>query len=389
MTCRSGARLASFLFLLLFVSFFGCKKTPLTPDAEDLTRPVIWLSCFELSFTASETGANPTTQALGVKNSGQKTLNYTLSDDAAWLSVEPASGSSSGSMVEHIISVNKSGLAAQETNYTAMITITSSEAYNNPQKVKINLKITKETPPQIWVNTGSLAFSSKVGSNPSTKNIRIKNSGQGTLAYGISWDAAWLSVNPPNGSSGGTENAHLVSAQTSSLPQGSYSATIAITDPKASNNPQQVRVTLDIGALPSGNEIWVSCNPSSGKTDTLVTIPISIRGNTREIGVFGLEFTFDSKMFLFQKVEKGNLTGNWAAVDGNEASSGVVQIGGFRGGGSVIPKGSTGTIAVVTLKVTGTSYADNTQSRVTIRSYMDDISGMNPQSATVAFTYKK
>jgi hypothetical protein len=389
MSSKGRKQLTFSLLILLLVSFFGCKKTPLTPDAEDLTRPVIWLSSFELSFTASETGANPTTQALGVKNSGQKTLNYTLSDDAAWLSVEPASGSSSGSMVEHMISVDKSGLAAQETNYTATITITSSEAYNNPQKVKVNLKITKETPPQIWVNASSLAFNTRAGSNPSSQQVRIKNNGEGMLTYGITWDASWLSVSPGNGISSGAENIHSVSAQTSSLPQGTYNATISIADPKASNSPQHIQVSLDIGALPSGNEIWVSCNPSSGKTDTLVTIPISIRGNTREIGVFGLEFTFDSKMFLFQKVEKGNLTGNWAAVDGNEASSGVVQIGGFRGGGSVIPKGSTGTLAVVTLKVTGTSYADNTQSQVTIRSYMDDISGMNPQPATAAFTYKK
>jgi hypothetical protein len=292
-------------------------------------------------------------------------------------------------MVEHIISVNKSGLAAQETNYTATITITSSEAYNNPQKVKVNLKITKETPAQIWVNAGSLAFNTRAGLNPSSQQIRIKNSGEGTLTYGITWDASWLSVSPGNGISSGAENAHSVSAQTSSLPQGTYNATISIADPKASNSPQHIQVSLDIGALPSGNEIWVSCSPSSGKTDTLVTIPISIRGNTQEIGMFGLEFTFDSKMFLFQKVEKGNLTGNWAAVDGNEASSGVVQIGGFRGGGSVIPKGSTGTLAVVTLKVTGTSYADNTQSQVTIRSYADDIAGMRPEPATTTFTYKK
>jgi hypothetical protein len=239
------------------------------------------------------------------------------------------------------------------------------------------------------VNAGSLAFNTRAGSNPSSQQIRIKNSGEGTLTYGITWDASWLSVSPGNGISSGAENAHSVSAQTSSLPQGTYNATISIADPKASNSPQHIQVSLDIGALPSGNEIWVSCSPSSGKTDTLVTIPISIRGNTQEIGVFGLEFTFDSKMFLFQKVEKGNLTGNWAAVDGNEASSGVVQIGGFRGGGSAIPKGSTGTLAVVTLKVTGTTYADNTQSQVTIRSYMDDIAGMNPQPATAAFTYKK
>jgi len=389
MISKGRAHLTFSLLVLLFVCLPSCKKNPITPDAQDLTRPLIWINPFELSFAAAETGANPTIQILRVKNSGQKTLTYTLSDDTEWLSVEPASGSSSGGVVEHSISVNKSGLASREAEYPATITITCSEAYNNPQKVKVKLKISKEASPQIWVNTASLALSAKVGSNPGPQQIRIKNSGQGMLSYGISWDASWLSVTPPDGSSSGVEITHSVSAQTSSLPQGNYAATIAVADPKASNTPQQIRVTLDIGAILSDNEIWISCNPSSGKTDTLVTIPISIRGNAQEINVFGLELVFDSNMFQFQRVDKGNLTSSWAAADGNETSAGVVQIGGFKGGGGIVLKGSTGTIAVVTLKVTGTSYADNTQSQISIRSYTDDIAGMEPQPATAIFTYKK
>jgi len=85
-----------FIFTALSITSISCKKTPTSSDVDVLNLPVIWLSAFELSFAASETGSNPSSEFLMVKNSGHKTLNYTISDDASWLSVKPTSGSSNG-----------------------------------------------------------------------------------------------------------------------------------------------------------------------------------------------------------------------------------------------------------------------------------------------------
>jgi len=104
-------------------------------------------------------------------------------------------------------------------------------------------------------------------------------------------------------------------------------------------------VTLDITSAPSDNEISISCSPSSGGTDTIVSIPITIKGNIKEIEAFGLELTYDTSMFQFQGVSKGSLTGSWAYVDGND-NSGTVIIGGIKGSASSIPVGSEGTIAI-------------------------------------------
>src|SRR4030067_2922604 len=82
--------LISFLFLFASLS---CKKNPIFPNAEELTRPVIWLNISEFSFIAYESGGNPSTQVFKVKNSGKNNLGYSISDDADWLSVEPAHGS--------------------------------------------------------------------------------------------------------------------------------------------------------------------------------------------------------------------------------------------------------------------------------------------------------
>jgi len=156
----------------------------------------------EVSFTASETGPNPSSQILKIKHSGQGTLNYSISDNADWLTITPASGSSSGHIVEHTISVDKSTLTPRNSQYKAVITITCPNAYNNPQKVNVGLKITKEPPPKLSVSPIELTFSAKEGTtNLSTKTITIKNEGQGTLNYTISDDAAWLEVKPKRGTS--------------------------------------------------------------------------------------------------------------------------------------------------------------------------------------------
>jgi len=85
---------------------------------------------------------------------------------------------------------------------------------------------------------------------------------------------------------------------------------------------------------------------------------------------------------------KGSLTGNWATVDGNVTSAGIVRIEGFAGSGTPIPLGSIGSIVVVTLRVTGSGYRDGQQSQLTIRSYTDDIAGMQQELSTTQFTYR-
>jgi hypothetical protein len=381
--------LSLIVLLLLTISVCNCKKNPITSDPESLTRPVIWLNVFEMAFAAAETGPNPLSQVLRIKNAGQGTLKYDISADADWLKVEPAGGSSSGQAYEHAVTVNKTGLAAQDSDYTATITVASADAYNNPQKVKISLKISKEPPPEISVSPQALSFAAQTGgSNPPQQSISIRNGGGGTLDYVITWAGSWLSVAPPNGSSTGQQNRHTVSASSRGLAAGVYNGMITITSSHATNSPQQVGVTLRVGSIPTNNEIRVSCSPSEGRTGATISVPISIVGNTNEILAFGLQLTFDTNMFQYVGTSKGSLTGSWAFVDGNTIG-GTVTIGGLAGSGNPIPVGSSGTIAVVTLRVTGGSYSNGQQTQIVIQGYADDITGMKPEPTSATFTYRK
>jgi len=137
------------------------------------------------------------------------------------------------------------------------------------------------------------------------------------------------------------------------------------------------------------SSITIDCSPSSGGTDTNFTISIAINNADREIRVFGLEMKFDANKFQFRRIEEGELTESWAAVDGNEISTGTLRVGGFMGSGNPITQGTTGNIAEVKFKVIGSNFNDGQQSQICIESYTDDIASLTPLPSCTNFTLRK
>ncbi len=486
-----------FLIIIAFVVFIQttCFKVPQAPEAEENFLPIIWVNVYDLFFTASETGQNPPSQIIQIKNSGVDILNYSLSDDADWASLSHSSGSSTGNINELIVSIDKSSLQAQDTDYIGTITISSSEAYNSPQTVNLHLTVTEEPPPQILINTNQMTFVAlEGGSNPSAQTLSISNSGMGTLSYTVTSDSSWLSVSPDNGTStdssnahqvsaninglsggtyngqltvadpnalnspqtvditltlsteplpeisvnttrlvfyaittgpnpsskafsvlnsgGGTliytivdndawfsvsptdgtstgnENSHRVRVDKSSLSEGTYNGTITITDSNASNSPQQISVTLNVVPPDTSNRVSISCSPTSGETNTVVTVIISINGNTSALDAAGLKVNFNASMFTYLGTAKGTLTGNWS-VGGNETSSGVITVGAYAGGGSAIPIGSEGSLAVIQFRVTCSGCADGATSQFCMSKFTDDLVGMTANPVCVTFTFNR
>jgi hypothetical protein len=490
--------------LVVFVFHGGCKDSITTSDA--FSKPVIWLNTFEMSFAASEFGPNPSDEILQIKNTGQGTLSYNIEDDANfydvdWLSIIPTNGSATEEGVqEHTVSVDKTGLAARDEAYTAKITITSNDAYNTPQRVDVSLVLTEEQPPEIGVSPANVSFAARVGgSNPAAKTFTVQNLGESTLNYQITWDAAWFSVSPQNGTSGTEQISHTVTVDASGLSEGSYTGLITVADANATNSPQTVNVNLEVSAEPppeiwlstgslsfsareggsdpssqsftvrnsgegtldyqvSGDESWmgvspgsgslqedasqthtvsvdigglaegtyrgtitatdpnaanspqtidvtlristqpppatdnevsIGINPSSGGTGTNVIVTISIKGNLQPIQAFGMDLTFDQDMFQFIGSSNGSLTGSWGSgVSAFSPSPGLVRVGGW-GGTNSIPVGSTGSLIKVTLRVTCNSCNDGLQRQVCINNFTDDIAGMTRSPGCRMFTFNK
>ena len=89
------------------------------------------LSPSSLNYTATQDAANPVNQNISLTNTGG-ILNWAVSDDASWLTVNPASGSGSRTLST---SVNTAGLTAG----TYHGTLTVSAAGISPKTVAVTL----------------------------------------------------------------------------------------------------------------------------------------------------------------------------------------------------------------------------------------------------------
>ena len=91
------------------------------------------LSPSSLNYAATQGAANPANQNISLTNSGG-ILNWTVSDDASWLTVSPASGSGSSTLTT---SVNTAGLTAGTYNGT----LTVSAAGTSSKTVTVTLTV--------------------------------------------------------------------------------------------------------------------------------------------------------------------------------------------------------------------------------------------------------
>jgi len=177
-----------------------------------------------LSFSYSPGSTASGSQNLSVASTGTALSFTAAASGGAWLSVSPASGSTSATLK---VSVSAAGMTAG--TYNGSITVTSSGAANSPQTIPVKLVITSTT------GSGRLRvfpshavyFDYQSGqASPGAKNVRVTSSGSPLSFTADLHGATWLSLTP----SGGTTPATLsVSADPTGLASGTYTATIQLT----------------------------------------------------------------------------------------------------------------------------------------------------------------
>ena len=109
-----------------------------TQKPQTSSVPVIAINVPSLSAYCQR-GFNASNQTFLVRNSGPGTLNYNVADDVNWMSVSPATGSSSGE--DDLITAQFSSAALGTGVYTGTITITSTNASNSPQTLPVTLTV--------------------------------------------------------------------------------------------------------------------------------------------------------------------------------------------------------------------------------------------------------
>jgi hypothetical protein len=106
---------------------------PVTPPP--VAPPAIGASPTSLSFATTQGGANPATQTVSISNTGGGTLSWTASDNAPWLTRNPASGTGNGAVT---LNVTTGTLTAG--TYSATVTINATGA--SPLTVPVTFTVT-------------------------------------------------------------------------------------------------------------------------------------------------------------------------------------------------------------------------------------------------------
>ena len=216
--------------------------------------PAISASAASFTPTALK-GQNAASQSLDIWNSGQGTLTYTVFASTAdgppgWVAVAAGSGSSTDSAHKVTHSVVFTTAAMAGGTYHASIVIASTYATNAPLSIPVTLTI--GAPGAIGTDTALLSPSAVLGATPADQQINVWNTGTGTMAYTITADQTWLTVNPASGSSTGVSDSHPHTVSYGAyLGAGSHTATITITGAGIGNAPLAIPVTLDMTAPPA------------------------------------------------------------------------------------------------------------------------------------------
>jgi len=131
---------------------------------------------------------------------------------------------------------------------------------------KISFTVKPVDAPEIPViSVSPPAIGRSVDSNVSSAGIqmRVSNSGDGTLRYRCESDSTWIAVNPPRGEIESGENIHWVNLTgLYSLGPGTYQGRISICDEHATPTTMTIDVTLTIEGTPhtyqfiSGGFTW-------------------------------------------------------------------------------------------------------------------------------------
>src|SRR3989441_1155895 len=229
-----------------FLFFFNDTATTeiYTLSLHDALPISIGASPTSLSFAATQGGANPPNQTVSLSNTGGGTLSWSASDNAAWLTLTPASGTGNATVT---LTAATGTLTAG--SYSGVITLSATGA----SSVTVPVTFTVTAAPTISLSPTSLTYTATQGAaNPTNQTITVSNTG-GTLSWTTSDNTSWLSVTPATGSGNGTLTA---SVNTAVLATGPYAGTITVAASGATSRTASVTLTVNAPATSSATMNW-------------------------------------------------------------------------------------------------------------------------------------
>jgi hypothetical protein len=139
--------------------------TTTTSSTLTTTTPSILLNPTSLSFSGTAGGANPLAQTINLLNPTGGTLTWSMTESAAWLALNIASGTTTTETDQVSASVNSQGLTAG--TYSTVITVAASGASNSPQQIPVSLTLSQPT------TTGSAGLSWTANTEPDLAGYKV------------------------------------------------------------------------------------------------------------------------------------------------------------------------------------------------------------------------
>jgi glucose/arabinose dehydrogenase len=197
-----------------------------------------------LEFAAVAGVADVAPKTISLSNVGGGMLDFTVSDDAEWLSATPAAGRAPAA-----ISIAVDATALEPGSYTATVNVTADGVDGSPKTVPVTLVVREaQVEPELAVTPDTLSFTGVAGgAAPASKTLAVANEGGGTLVWAASKDAAWLRVSPETGSAPGDVT---VFVDATGLAPGSYAGAVRISAGEAAGSPRVVPVSLTVEPMP-------------------------------------------------------------------------------------------------------------------------------------------
>jgi hypothetical protein len=245
---------------------------PMSPIS-DLVRfvapPVLTLGATLLTASAPQ-GQTPATQTFTIRNTGGSTLAWSVSESLGWLSLAPASGTTTTETDSVTVSFVTTGLA--QGTYNGSITVSATGLPSQTIAVRLDVGT---LPPALVISTTSLSATAPQGQSPAARSFTVRNGGGGTLSWSVSESSPWLALAPESGSATTETDTVTVSFAASALAVGTHTASIAVS---ATGLPSQtIAVSLTVTPPPS---LQLSTNALSlvvGQGNTLTVSGFTIR----------------------------------------------------------------------------------------------------------------
>ncbi|PIR96768.1 MAG: hypothetical protein COT91_05075, partial [Candidatus Doudnabacteria bacterium CG10_big_fil_rev_8_21_14_0_10_41_10] len=217
-----------------------------------------------LNYSAVRNDPNPVSQNVTIQNTGNQTLNFTLSDDRPWMSISPTVFSVLPG-ANRVVSVSVTDTSLAPAGYTGTITISEPNAAN--QTVTVNYTVSAGLNYTFTRAPASLSYSANQGAgNPASQNVTITNTGNQDLSFIFSDDRSWISIVPAVFSVlPGANRVVSVSVTDTSLAPANYTGTVTISEPNAGN--QTVAVDYTVNGVP-----LVGCNAAGIGTGLTATV---------------------------------------------------------------------------------------------------------------------